>query len=129
MKTHRDSAGQSHQPPVSRRRAVRLEAPAGLTVTLSDTRISATVIDIGLGGIGLLVNCPLRRGASYGITLSLGTRTVACDARIAHCRRREAGEWLAGLEFVRDDRMALVEQFVGELTARQIEFPWPRLGS
>jgi hypothetical protein len=50
MKTHRDSAGQSHQPPVSRRRAVRLEAPAGLTVTLSDTRISATVIDIGLGG-------------------------------------------------------------------------------
>jgi len=43
-------------------------------------------------------------------------------------RRREAGQWLAGLEFVRDDRMALVEQFVAELTARQIELPWPRLG-
>ena len=128
MKPHRDSAGESHHAPVSRRRAVRLEAPAGLTVTLSDNSISATVTDIGLGGVGLLTNFPLRRGVTYGITLRLGTRSVECEARTAHCRRREAGQWLAGLEFVRDDRMALVEQFVAELTARQIELPWPRLG-
>jgi hypothetical protein len=41
----------------------------------------------------------------------------------AHVAAAKPGEWLAGLEFVRDDRMAVVEQFVGELTARQIEFP------
>jgi hypothetical protein len=107
---------------------VRLEAPAGLTVTISDDSISATVIDIGLGGVGLLANFPLTRGVTYGLTLRLGSRSVECEARTAHCRRRETGQWLAGLEFVRDDRMALVEQFVAELTARQIELPWPRLG-
>jgi len=128
MKRDRVSADQSPTLPVSRRRAVRLEAPAGLTITLSDTSISSKVIDIGLGGIALLANRPLRRGVTYTVTLCLAARKVACEARTAHCRRREDGNWLVGMAFVRDDRIASVEQFVDEMTARQIELPWPTGG-
>jgi PilZ domain len=129
MKSDRDSTDQSPTIPVSRRRTMRLEAPAGLAVTLSDQRISATVVDIGVGGLGLLADFPVLRGVTYGLTLRFGTRSLTCEARAVHSRRREDGQWLVGLAFVRDDRTPLVAQFVDELTASQIEFPWPRLAN
>ena len=122
MKSDRVSADPSSSLPVSRRRAVRLAAPAELAVTLSDTRISARAVDIGLGGLALLTNARLERGVTHWITLQLGTRAVTCEARVAHTRRGDDGHWLVGLAFVRDDGSALVDQFVDELTASQIEF-------
>ena len=82
----RDVSSQS-----SRRRAVRLKAPANLTVELIDKQIVAQVVDIGLGGLGLLTSRPLDKGASYTVRLSLGEIVASCEARVAHCQRRGMG--------------------------------------
>ena len=106
----------------SRRRAIRIEAPAGLTVAVADRRIKAQVVDIGLGGICLATNLPLSRGVSYGLTLRLGRQVASCDAKAAHCRRDASGQWIVGMSFVRDERYVLVEQLLDSLTGSLIEF-------
>ena len=120
---NRDSAASSTPNPVSRRRALRLQAPNGVTITLSDPRIAATPVDIGTGGVGLITNLPLGRGVVYGLTLRLGKKAVTCQARAAHSRRVGDGRWLVGMAFVTDEQVtASVDGFLDAITASQLEF-------
>jgi hypothetical protein len=106
----------------SRRRAIRLDAPANLTVALSDTQVKARVVDIGLGGICIVSNLPLKRGMTYTVTLRLGAQTASCDARAAHARKRSDGQWVVGMSFVGDKRLIDVERLVDAVTGSMIQF-------
>lgn len=105
-----------------RRRAVRLKAPIGLFVTFHDSRISATVVDIGVGGLCVDANAPLRRDVLYQFTLRHGTHELTCEARPAHCRPRVGGIWAVGLSFECADRQGEVEAFIDSIMNGQIEF-------
>jgi c-di-GMP-binding flagellar brake protein YcgR len=106
----------------SRRRAIRLAAPNGLTIRLSDPKIQAEVLDISHGGVGLATNFPLRHGGIYTITFRLGTRTIACSARAAHVRRHPEGAWRAGMAFLPDEGLERAEQLVDELLDGLLDF-------
>ena len=108
--------------PSSRRRAVRLEAPANLTVELTGKQIDVQVVDIGAGGLGLVTSRAIERGASYIVGLRLGDVVVSCGARAAHCRRRDDGRWVVGLAFVQDERLEMVERIVDAITRDLIQF-------
>jgi len=108
---------------VNRRRAIRLDAPSSLCVNFRDKAIFATVIDIGTGGMGLLSNTPLETGATYEVTLRLGSHALECAGRPAHCQKQDDGQWLTGLAFVKDDRYSAIENFIDDLLGSQIDFP------
>jgi hypothetical protein len=109
-------------PSTSRRRAMRFDAPPGLSVTFSDRRIEATVCNISGGGLGLITSVPVRRGATYTLTLRQGTLVASCDAEAAHVRRATDGRWEVGMSFVPDERLATVEQLIDRLTGGLLEF-------
>jgi hypothetical protein len=117
----RDSE-QSSPIPVSRRRAVRLDAPPALGVIFSDQRIVAKVLDMGPGGLGLRSNTSLETGATYEVTLMLGSGVQPCAVKVAHCQLMNTGHWLVGLAFVLDHRRAEIERFVDTLISARIEF-------
>jgi len=106
----------------SRRQAIRLAAPPGLAVALPDAGVRAEILDISLGGIGLLTTGPLTQGADYSLTFRIGSRSIACSATVAHVRRRAEGKWRAGLAFVHDEHLARVEQLVDELLDGLVQF-------
>ena len=106
----------------SRRRSVRLEAPPGLTATLSDPAIAVTVVDVSVGGLGLLASRPLARNTTYTVTLKLHKHTATCRARATHARRTAAGLWAVGVAFVHDGGIAQVEQLLDSLTRQLIDF-------
>jgi len=109
--------------PVStRRRAIRLDAPVGLTVSLGDKRIDAEIADIGIGGLGLLCNLPLSRGKVYTMTLRYGRTEAVCQARAAHSRKADQGRWLVGMAFVGEEEIPLIERLVDALTGNLIRF-------
>ena len=106
----------------SRRRAIRLAAPAGLTVTLSDSRVHEHIVDISHGGVGLLTDCPLTNGASYLLTFRIGTRVATCSATAAHVNKRPDDGWRAGMAFVQDEQLGRIEQIVDELIDGLVQF-------
>jgi hypothetical protein len=106
----------------SRRRAIRLAAPPGLTVTLSDSRVHARILDISHGGVGLLTNVPLADGGSYLLTFRIGTRIATCSARAAHVNKRPDDGWRAGMAFVQDEQITRVEEIVDELIDGLVQF-------
>ena len=106
----------------SRRRAIRLAAPAELTVTLSDRRIAAEILDISHGGLGLLTNFPLSRGATYTLTFRFRTRVIRGTANAAHVRKHQDGGWKVGLAFVADEHLEALEQLVDELLSDLVQF-------
>ena len=120
--TSRGSAALPGSRPVNRRRAVRLDAPPSLCVSFADKQIFATVIDIGVGGIGVLSNTPMEAGATYELTLRLGTHLLYCAAKPAHCQQQDDGQWVVGLAFVKDERFPTIETFIDDLLGSQIEF-------
>ena len=106
----------------SRRRAIRLAAPPGLTVTLSDSRVHAHIVDISHGGVGLLTNLPLTHGASYVLTFRIGTRVATCSATAAHVNKRPHDVWRSGMAFVQDEHIGQIEQIVDELIDGLVQF-------
>jgi hypothetical protein len=61
----------------------------------------ATVQDVSRGGIGLLLDAPVRRGDHVCIELPgrSGRPALRRSARVAHVRDRGAGTWAAGCAF------------------------------
>ena len=112
---------QSSPIPVSRRRAVRLDAPPALGVIFSDQRIVAKVLDMGPGGLGLRSNTSLETGETYEVTLMLGSGVLPCAVRVAHCQLLDTGHWLVGLAFVLDHRRTELERFVAVLMSTRGE--------
>jgi len=106
----------------SRRRTVRLDAPGGLTISLSDKRINASVADISSGGLGLLCNLPLSRGTVYTVTLQYGQMDAVCQAKATHSRKIENGRWLVGLAFVGGQDIPLIERLIDAMTSQLIQF-------
>jgi hypothetical protein len=106
----------------SRRQAIRLAAPPGLTVVLPNAGVRAEILDISQGGIGLLTNAPLTQGANYALTFRMGARFISCTATVAYVRPRAAGDWRAGLAFVHDEHLARVEQLVDDLLDGLVQF-------
>jgi hypothetical protein len=84
--------------------------------------MTAEVVDISFGGVGLVTNEPPRRGHVYEIVLRQGKRAASCGATASHARRGADGRWLVGMAFVQDERLALVERLVDHLTGDQIQF-------
>jgi hypothetical protein len=118
-------------PFTSRRRAIRLHAPPDLFVSFPDEPIRAVAVDISTGGLGLVTNVSPRHGTLYGLILRKGPFLASCDAMAVHVRRGGEGRWLVGMAFVQDERLAVIERFVDELTSDLIQFsdpeetPWP----
>lgn len=54
-----------------RRKYSRVETKIEATIILSDLKISATMTDIGIGGIGLLSEIPLQIGTEVFVVLKL----------------------------------------------------------
>ena len=107
---------------ISRRRAIRLAAPPGLTVTLSDRRIRPHLVDISQRGVGLLTDFPLSHGVTYILTFRIGTRVASCPARATHVQKNPAAGWSAGMEFVQDGQIRRIEQIVDELIDGLVHF-------
>ena len=107
---------------ISRRRAIRLAAPAGLTVALADSRVHARIVDISHGGVGLHTNFPFTHGASYVLTFRIGTRIATCSATAAHVNKRPDDWWRAGMAFVQDEHIGQIEQIVDELIDGLVQF-------
>ena len=107
---------------ISRRRAIRLAAPPGLTVTLSDRRIRTHLVDISQRGAGLLTDFPLSHGVTYVLTFRIGTRVASCTARATHVHKLPAAGWRAGVAFVEGDQLRRIEQIVDELIDGLVQF-------
>src|SRR5690242_8633687 len=81
----------------SRRRVVRFEPQPNLRIAIAGTAARLAMQDIGTGGVGVLSDLPLKRGALLEVTLTLGAVVVKIQARAVHCRRQADGRWMLGL--------------------------------
>ena len=106
----------------SRRRFIRLVPPPDLSVTLSDPRVQAQIVNISHGGVALESTWPLRHGQAYTLTFKIGRRAVSCCAKAAHVRALPEGGWQVALKFVADDQLARLEQLVDELLDGLVDF-------
>jgi hypothetical protein len=61
----------------------------------------AWVLDLSLGGVGLLLQRPLEAGSSLLLHLHSDSRqlTFQLRARVAHASRQHDGDWVVGCEF------------------------------
>ena len=122
MKEPEDGAIQQFDRGVSRRQAVRINAPPNLTVTLPNQNLVARVVDIGSGGIGLAASAALPPGTAHDLHLQIGPERAHCSATVVHCRRQQNGSWLIGMAFVKDERVGQVECLLDLLAGNLIEF-------
>jgi hypothetical protein len=84
---------------LSRRRDLRVDAPASLRVAMPTTQGPLTVSDISMGGLALAVHAPAALRTIHTVSLTFGSIKVEHKVRVLHCRRNPQGGWLLGLAF------------------------------
>lgn len=106
-------------PPLSRRRAIRLEPTAQLQVSVPAAKGSPAVKDISSTGLCILVEAPLRLRSVHSVTLTLGALRVQRRARVIHCHAHMAGGWFMGMEFLEEPTDS--EWTIDDLLARMMD--------
>jgi hypothetical protein len=74
-------------------------------VAVGELRVrQGRVKDISLGGIGLLLCCPLKSGTRLLIQIKNARAGIAYDlaARVVHSFRKPRNQWLVGCAFARE---------------------------
>jgi hypothetical protein len=59
----------------------------------------AWVLDLSVGGVGLLLSRPLEDGSKIMVVLKSATETFELAARACHSCRQQDGDWIVGCEF------------------------------
>jgi hypothetical protein len=88
----------------NRRAAVRYQcAPAtsGQVCVHGEEWQRAWVLDISLGGVGLLLSRPIDSGSEIVVHLRTSNReeVIQVPARVCHASRQPDGDWIVGCEF------------------------------
>jgi hypothetical protein len=66
--------------------------------------ISAQVLDLSRGGLGLSCAHSIKRGTQFTITVNLGSGPLKFTCRIANCRRGDDKRYIIGAEFLQIQR-------------------------
>lgn len=91
--------------PSNRRAAVRYHCgpatPGKVLLVEGQEWQRAWVLDLSLGGVGLLLNRPLEAGLSIVVVLKCSTtgKSEEILARVCHSSRQADGDWVVGCEF------------------------------
>ena len=89
----------------NRRASVRyqcgLATPGRLLLVDGQEWQRAWVLDLSLGGVGLLLSRPLEQGSEVVIVLKSATQTFELAAHVCHSSRQQDGDWIVGCEFVK----------------------------
>jgi hypothetical protein len=92
-------------PPANRRAFVRYQCgpatPGRLSLVDGEEWQRAWVLDLSLGGVGLLLQRPLENGLTLILHLRSDSRqqTYPLRARVVHASRQPDGDWVVGCEF------------------------------
>jgi hypothetical protein len=92
------------RPPSNRRAAVRYQcgpATPGRVELDGQSWQRAWVLDLSLGGVGLLLSRPLEVGQHVIVHLKSEAhqKTYQLPARVCHARGQPDGDWIVGFEF------------------------------
>ena len=91
--------------PSNRRAAVRYQCgpatPGRVMVVGGQEWQRAWVLDLSLGGVGLLLGRPLDMGLTLVVVLksTADKKTYELPARVCHASRQPDGDWIIGCEF------------------------------
>jgi hypothetical protein len=89
----------------NRRASVRyqcgLATPGRLLLPDGQEWQRAWVLDLSLGGVGLLLSRSLEQGCEVVVMLKSATQTFELAARVRHSSRQQDGDWIVGCEFVK----------------------------
>ena len=89
----------------NRRASVRyqcgLATPGRLLLADGQEWQRAWVLDLSLGGVGLLLSRSLEQGSEVIVVLKSATQTFELAARVCHSSRQQDGDWIVGCEFAK----------------------------
>jgi hypothetical protein len=104
------------RPPANQRASVRyqcgLATPGRVLLGDGEEWQRAWVLDLSLGGVGLLLSQPLDQGSEVMIVLKSATQTFELPARVCHSSRQQDGDWLIGCQFVSKLTLDLLDELL-----------------